>query len=141
MREAIEEGHYREAEAIAQKMLGRPKYQQAYMPFGDLFLDFPKGEEPSDYRRTLNMRTAVSEVSYRMGEEHFTRKVIASRPDEGIVIRLECDKPGRITFALSLTSPHPSTSRAIVRQHAVTHGPHRSAKGGETDRAVGRARE
>ena len=112
-REAIKDGRYKEAESIAQTMLGRHKYQQAYMPFGDLYLDFPKGDEPGEYRRTLDLRTAVSEVSYRMGEEHFTRKVIASRPDEGIVVRLECDKPGRITFALSLASPHPSTSRAL----------------------------
>ena len=112
-RKAIEQGEYDRAQAIAQEMLGRHKYQQAYLPLGDLFLDFPKSGKPSDYHRTLNMETAVSEVTYRIGNACFTRKVFASRPDEAIVIRLECDKPGQITFDLSITSPHPSESQTI----------------------------
>jgi len=44
VREFLERGEYAEAEATAENMLGIPKYQQAYMPLGDLFLDFPKGD-------------------------------------------------------------------------------------------------
>ncbi|HUT11734.1 MAG TPA: glycoside hydrolase family 95 protein [Thermoguttaceae bacterium] len=106
VRELLERGEYAEAEATAQKMLGIPKYQQAYMPLGDLFLDFPKGEEPSDYHRELDLQNAVSTVTYRIGNARFTRQVFASHPDQAIVIRLECDTPGRITFDLSMTSPH-----------------------------------
>ncbi len=113
VRKAIKRGRYREAEAIAQKMLGRHKYQQAYLPLGDLFLDFPTSGKPGDYRRSLNMETAVSEVAYRIGNARFTRKVFASCPDEVIVIRLECDKPGQITFDLSIKSPHPSKSQIM----------------------------
>ena len=111
-REAIEQGEYDLAEAIAQKMLGRPKFQQAYLSLGDLYLDFPKGGTPSEYQRSLNLETAVSEVTYRIGDARFTRQVFASRPDEAIVIRLECDKPGQIAFDLSIESPHPSKSQA-----------------------------
>jgi alpha-L-fucosidase 2 len=106
VRELLERGKYAEAEATAENMLGIPKYQQAYMPLGDLFLEFPQGEEPSDYRRELNLQNAISTVTYRMGDAQFTRRVFASHPDQAIVIRLECDTPGRITFALSMTSPH-----------------------------------
>ncbi|NQU22812.1 MAG: glycoside hydrolase family 95 protein [Candidatus Nealsonbacteria bacterium] len=114
VREAVEQGKFVAAEATAQEMLGRPKYQHAYLPLGDLFLDFPKSEKPSEYRRELNMRGAVAQVTYRIGDARFTRKVFASRPDEAIVMRLECDKPGRITFDLSMKSPHPSKSQAIA---------------------------
>ena len=106
VRELLERGKYAEAEATAEQMLGIPKYQQAYMPLGDLFLDFPQGEEPSDYRRELNLQNAISTVTYRIGNARFTRQVFASHPDQAIVIRLECDTPGRITFDLSMTSPH-----------------------------------
>ncbi len=112
-REAIEQGAYDRAEAIAQNMLGRPKYQQSYLPLGDLFLDFPEGGKPREYHRTLDMETAVSEIAYRIDNARFTRKVFASRPDETIVIRLECDKPEQITFDLSLKSPHPSKSQTL----------------------------
>jgi alpha-L-fucosidase 2 len=106
VRELLERGKYAEAEATAEQMLGIPKYQQAYMPLGDLFLDFPQGEEPSDYRRELNLQNAISTVTYRIGNARFKRQVFASHPDQAIVIRLECDTPGRITFDLSMTSPH-----------------------------------
>jgi len=114
VREQLERGEYRDAEATAQKILGRPKYQQAYVPLGDLFLDFPKGEKPSEYHRGLNLQNAVSEVTYRIGEARFTRTVFASHPDQSIVMRLECDTPGRITFGVSMTSPHASKSQTIT---------------------------
>ena len=114
VREQIEQGEYLDAEATAQKMLGRPKFQQAYLPLGDLFLNFPRGEKPSEYRRELNMQNAVSKVTYRIGNAHFTRKVFASHPDQTIVMRLECDTPGRITFDLLMTSPHASKSQTIT---------------------------
>ena len=113
VREQLEQGEYLNAETTAQKMLGRPKYQQAYVPLGDLFIDFPKGEKPSEYRRELNMQNAVSKVTYRIGEARFTRTVFASQPDQSIVMRLECDTPGRIIFDLSMTSPHAFKSQTI----------------------------
>ena len=114
VRDLLERGEYDEAEATAEKMLGRPKYQQAYMPLGDLFLDFPNGEEARDYHRELDLQNAVSTVTYRIGNARFTRQVFASHPDQAIVIRLECDKPGRISFNLSMTSPHSCQSQSIA---------------------------
>jgi alpha-L-fucosidase 2 len=144
VRELLERGKYAEAEATAENMLGIPKYQQAYMPLGDLFLDFPQGEEPSDYCRELNLQNAISTVTYRMGDAQFTRRVFASHPDQAIVIRLECDTPGRITFALSMTSPHAfpvSANRGLDATHdRPSWSAHR--RGSEWsqafDRAVGR---
>ena len=113
VREQLDRGEYAAAEDTAQKMLGRPKYQQAYQPLGDLFLSFPKGEIWSKYCRTLDMQDAVSEVSYRIGDASFSRKVFASHPDQAIVMRLECDKPGRISFDLSMNSTHAFTCQSI----------------------------
>ena len=59
------------------------------------------------------MQNAASTVTYRIGNARFTRKVFASQPDQTIVTRLECDQPGRITFDLSLQSPHASQSQPI----------------------------
>jgi len=114
VRELLERGEYTEAEATAERMLGIHKYQQAYMPLGDLFLDFPKGEETSNYRRELNLQNAVSTATYRVGDARFTRQVFASHPDQAIVVRLECDTPGRITFDLSMTSPHDFRSQSTA---------------------------
>lgn len=121
-RQAIERGKFKEAEKIAQRMLGRHKYQQAYLPLGDLFLDFPKGQKPSDCRRELNLQNAVSTVAYRIGNTRFTRRVFASHPDQCIAMRLECDRPGRITFDLSMTSAHASKSQATSNDTLTVTG-------------------
>ncbi|WP_442506799.1 glycosyl hydrolase family 95 catalytic domain-containing protein [Novipirellula sp. SH528] len=109
-RKLLKQGKYADAEATAQKMLGRPKYQAAYQPLGDLFLKFPHSdsseESPSNYRRELDLANAVSTVSYQVGDARFTRKVFASHPDETIVMQLECNQPGQITFELFMKSPH-----------------------------------
>ncbi|TWU32541.1 glycoside hydrolase family 95 protein [Novipirellula artificiosorum] len=112
VRKLLEQGEYAEAEATAENMLGIHRYQQAYMPLGDLLLDFPKGEVLSDYRRELNLQNAVTTVTYRIGNANFTRQVFASQPDQAIVIRLDCDTPGQITFDLTMTSPHAFQSKS-----------------------------
>ncbi|TWT80736.1 hypothetical protein CA13_21820 [Planctomycetes bacterium CA13] len=112
VRGLLETGEYAKAEETAQKMLGKHKYQQAYMPFGYLILDFPKSEEPSDYRRELNLQNAVSTVSYRVDNACFARKVFASHPDQCIVMQLGCDTRKQISFDLSLTSPQEFKSQA-----------------------------
>jgi len=112
VRKLLREGNYAEAEDLAQKMLGVPIHQAAYQPFGDLQLKFEHDGQASDYRRELDLETAVSSVSYQVGDAKFTRTVFASHPDQAIVIRIECSEPGQISFDLTNTSPHPFESTA-----------------------------
>ncbi len=98
-------GRYAEADALAQaKMMGRPMTQAAYQALGDLFLDFPGHENVADYRRELDLDTAVTRVTYTAGGVHFAREVFASAVDQVIVVRLTADKPGALTVVLSVAS-------------------------------------
>jgi alpha-L-fucosidase 2 len=135
VRNLLNEENYIEAEKLAEKMMGIPKYQMAYQPFGDLFLSFPKAEKSTNYRRELDMQNAVSTVTYTSEGAHFTRKIFASRPDEAIVMQLECDKPGQINFDLSLTSPHPSKSISTNRNILLMTGQVAPRKDGEGEGA------
>jgi alpha-L-fucosidase 2 len=112
VREAINAGEFERAEALAQHMLGVPAFQHAYMPLGDLRLDFHSGDAATEYRRELNLATGVAGVSYRQNGTTFAREVLASHPDDLIAVRLTADQPGRIRVEVSLGSPHPSTVRA-----------------------------
>lgn len=113
VRELIAEGKFDEAEILADKLLGIPKYQQAYQPLGDLYLRFSDHGEVTDYRRELNMGDAMARVTYRIGDSRFERQFFASYPDQVIVIRLTCDGPEKISFMLGMDSPHSSNTRAI----------------------------
>lgn len=79
---------------IDQNMLGQPGGQMAYQPAGDLNLAFPTGAGVSEYNRNLDLTTATTSVSYLQNGVRYQREVIASAPDQVIVMRLTADRPG-----------------------------------------------
>ena len=58
--------------------------------------------EAQDYRRTLDLSRAVSEVSFTTWGMHFKREYIVSRDLQALCIRLKCDRPGQINCAIGL---------------------------------------
>jgi len=106
-------GKTREAEALASKtMMAIPIRMPPYQTLGDLRLRFTGQEGPSDYRRELDLDSAVVRVTYRSGGARFTREIFSSAVDQVIVIRLTCDQPGRIAFSASLTREQDATTIA-----------------------------
>src|SRR6476646_10774021 len=54
-------GQVAEAEKLAeQDMLAVPRRLPVYEPLGDLWLTFPNGARPADYRRQLDLATGVT---------------------------------------------------------------------------------
>ncbi|MCY2952571.1 MAG: glycoside hydrolase N-terminal domain-containing protein [Planctomycetota bacterium] len=102
IRRLVFAGKFFEAEALfAKAVMGKPD-QMKYQPLGNLFLEFPGHAKASDYRRRLDLDTAIAGVSYRVGDVVFQRDVFASPEDQVVVIRLTADKPGAITFSARL---------------------------------------
>ena len=62
----------------------------------------------SDYRRELDLDTAVARVSYMAGEVRFTRECFISAVHQVLVMRLTADKPGQISFTAAFDSPQRS---------------------------------
>ena len=71
----------------------------------DLRIEFEHHGEITDYRRSLDLDTAMAETAYRIGDVGFIRQAFATAPDNAIVIRLACDQPGALSFAVALDSP------------------------------------
>jgi len=102
---------YREAQKVFYRaMETEPHWHQKYQSLGDFWLDLhPKtdftdhGFELKDYRRELDMDTAIVRVTYKVGRVGFTREVFASPVDQVIVVRLEADSPGQISFVARIT--------------------------------------
>lgn len=107
IRRLVFEGRADEAAKLArEKAISDPVRQLPYQPFGDLRLTFPGHESFTDYRRELDLDSAIATVSYEVGDTTFRREVFASYPDRVIVMRLTADKPGQINFTLRMDSPH-----------------------------------
>ncbi len=124
IRQFLAEGKQRAAEDLAMKeFMSVPLRQQAYQPFGDIRLRFSGHEKAIDYRRELDLETAVAKVSYRLNEAAYERRVFASRPDQVIVMRFTANKPGLVSFAAMMDSPHKQASvRAIDGAQIVLNG-------------------
>jgi alpha-L-fucosidase 2 len=114
VRELIREGRYKEAQDLAdQKLMGRPRHLQAYQPLGDLRLVVEGHEQPTDYRRELDLDRALVRVRYRIGSTTFTREVFASAPDRSIVVRLTADGPAKLRLRVTLDSKQPFAVRPL----------------------------
>jgi len=104
-------GKYAEAEQLCVGMQG--PFTQAYQPLGDLYLRFAGDGAAADYRRELDLENAIATVRYTRDGATFTREVFASAPDQVIVVRLSCNRPGQISFATALDSPLRHTVNAF----------------------------
>jgi alpha-L-fucosidase 2 len=107
VRQLFFEGKYAEANQMAARsMIVRARTAPAsYQTLGDLTLEFRHTEEALEYRRELDLDTGIARVTYRADGARFTREVFASHPDQAIVMRLESDKPGGLSFVAHLSRP------------------------------------
>jgi len=97
----------KEAEDIAGKeFMSIPLGQKAYQPFGDLRIKFPGHNAAADYRRELDMDSAVARVRYKVGDVTFERQAFASAPDQVIIVHVSADKPGSVTFTATMDTLH-----------------------------------
>ena len=116
VRAAIFAGDYVKAGELCKKMQG--PYNESYQPLGNLKLFFriAGGTNDSGYERTLDLDRAVATVRYQDGGATFTREIFSSFPDQMIVVRLTCDKPGRISFT--------ATTDSLLRNSVTNEGNH-----------------
>lgn len=89
-------------ELIEKKCLGT--WTQAYMPLGNLKLDFGKKTKAENYRRSLDLTNAVAAVEYQTGETVYKREAFASFPAKAVFIRLTAQGPGKLNFTVSFDS-------------------------------------
>jgi alpha-L-fucosidase 2 len=111
IRQLLSEGKQLEAQVLAaDEFMSVPLHQKAYQPFGDLYIDFKGHENFSHYTRSLNLDKAISTVSYQVGDTTFKREVIASSPDQVLVVHLSADKRKALNFDISLDAVHEQKS-------------------------------
>jgi alpha-L-fucosidase 2 len=130
VRELIFAGRYREASnLVGQKMMAKPLTQMPYQCVGDLLLKFPDANGVTDYRRDLNLDTAVATVEYTIDGVRYMREVFSSPVDQVIVIRLNADKPGKVTFTASMQTPQKASVVVELPNTLVMQGVNGGSRG------------
>ena len=111
IRRLLFDGEQAAAERLAAtSCMSEPLRQEAYQPFGDLWLDVHGHEDSTAYRRSLDLQRGVAHVSYRVNETTYHREVLASHPDQCVIVRMTADGPDQLTLGVRLTSPHDDVS-------------------------------
>jgi alpha-L-fucosidase 2 len=112
VRELIAQGKYAEAQALAnEKMMARPLRMPSYQTVGDLLLTFGASGFAEDYRRELDLDTAVAGVEYRQDGVTYRRETFASAVDQVIVMRIRADREAAVGLRASFETPMPGGVR------------------------------
>lgn len=124
IRRLLAEEKFGEAAELAANLLSHPiPVVQTYQAMGRLHLRFDGHDAARDYRRELDMDEAITRTTYRIGDATFMREAFASYPDQVVVIRLTCDRPGRLSFTSAFSSLHASAiARALGQDTLLIEG-------------------
>lgn len=102
VREALFDEDYRLADQLVRKMQG--SFSQSYAPLGDLRIINNFEGEATNYLRELDIRNAVSTISFDLDETSYKREMFVSYPDQVVVIRMEASGKNKLDFTLKASS-------------------------------------
>ena len=133
-RRLIAVAQYRDAATLVrQKVMAKPLAQMPYQTLGDLHLKFEAVDVAENYRRDLDLASAIAHVSYSVDGVTFTREVFASSPDQVIVVRLTASRPGQISFEARMQTPQRATVEATSDGDLVMRGVNGDGNGTTAD--------
>ncbi|HUJ09195.1 MAG TPA: glycoside hydrolase N-terminal domain-containing protein [Verrucomicrobiae bacterium] len=129
-RRLIFAGKYAEAQKfIGQHMMAKPLREMPYQTVGDLFLTLPETNAVTNYRRELNLDTAIACVHYTVGDVTFIREAFSSPVDQVIVVRLTASQTGQVSFVAGMTTPQTARVEAESPDTLVMRGVNGAAQG------------
>lgn len=133
IRQLLFSGNYREAQKLTYESLlckgpGSLQGRSAegdfgcYQTFGDVILTFPSKGKIQNYRRELDLNQAIVRVTYSIENAHYKREYFVSAPDQVVIVRLSCDKPGQINLRAKLTRPEKASIEAENNNALIMSG-------------------
>lgn len=122
IRKLLFAGEYKAAEKLAeQKMMGDKKIASSYQMLGNLIIDFGKRDDVNNYRRELNLETAIASVNYTSHGTTYRREMFSSAPDQAIIYKMNASKPAMFSFDLTISRPGDFQKLEVDLDHIVIH--------------------
>jgi alpha-L-fucosidase 2 len=90
---------------------GDEKDTGRYQNLADLYVDFDQ-TEIGNYRRQLDIRSAIHTIEYSSNGASYRREYFASAPAGVLALRFTCDKPGNYGATLKLVDAHGAATGA-----------------------------
>ena len=99
----LEKQDYHLADQICHKMQGL--FAESYQPLGNLRLELTHSAPTQNYRRQLDLDTAIATTTYEVAGVQFQREAFVSAPAQAIILRVTAGKPHQLNATLTLDSP------------------------------------
>ena len=112
VRQLIFEGKEKEAHALIDQYFIKGPHGMRFLPVGSVKLAFHRKDNTSNYRRQLNLGTALATTQYTLDGVTYRRTCFASQADNAIIVRIEASEKGALSFNVSFDSPL-ETSRSV----------------------------
>ncbi|MFT4153250.1 glycosyl hydrolase family 95 catalytic domain-containing protein [Parafilimonas sp.] len=94
----VRDGEYLKAHTLfGRELMGYPVEQQKYQSLAELHIFLPE-KDISNYKRWLNLETAITGVSYKIGNVQLKEEIFVSAPGQVIAMRFTADKKKSISF-------------------------------------------
>jgi alpha-L-fucosidase 2 len=119
-RAVLEEKDYHLADQICRKMQGL--FAEAYQPIGSLHVDCTHQDAVTEYRRELDLASAVTVTRYKAGGVQFERTAFSSAPDQAIVLRVSAGKPGQLNATIWMDGALVKSVRAVGSTRLLLNG-------------------
>ncbi len=95
-------------------LVGSSEGYGSYQPWGDIYFDYKDITEGNvtNYQRDLDLKTAISSVSFTENETDYTREYFISHDDNVLVARLTAEGAARLNLDVRFTSRQNGTTVA-----------------------------
>ncbi|MCU0399381.1 MAG: glycoside hydrolase family 95 protein [Algoriphagus sp.] len=104
IRKYLIDGDHHKADSLLVLKFSRKGLTRSHQTLGDLWLDFD-WKEITEYRRSLDLEKAVTEVSFLSEGHQVKQQVFATAPDQAILIQLSTDHPAGFNGKIRLNRP------------------------------------
>ena len=133
VRDSIFAGKEEAAHKIIDQYFFKGPHGMRFLPVGSVKLSLGH-KDVTDYRRELNIGTALNTTSYIYNGVKYERTVFASLADHAVIVRLTASKKGALSFGLTFGSPleHKVKTDDGMLTATVKNAEHEGIKGGLT---------
>ena len=133
VRDSIFAGKEEAAHKIIDQYFFKGPHGMRFLPLGSVKLSLGH-KDVTNYRRELNIGTALNTTSYIYNGVKYERTVFASLADHAVIVRLTASKKGALSFGLTFGSPleHKVDTGDGILTATVKNAEHEGIKGGLT---------
>lgn len=113
IRTLIKQGDVHLADSLIVDYFSYQWVTRSHQTMGDLFIDF-ESKSISDYKRSLNLNTAVVSSTYKVDGYNTSQEVFASAADDVLVVKIATENPNGLNYTLSLSRPEDHGHKTVT---------------------------